>query len=93
MQFPSEMRQAPDCCARGGFPFIAFLVELLPLFHWSWGLLGDKWLLWRCHLHPGLSISHLGKAEVNQTLPWDGEGRAEQPHSGQWRGAGGVLNG
>lgn len=70
------MRQAPDCCARGGFPFIAFLVELLPLVHWSWGLLGDKWAFvelsspsWPKHLTSG-------RAGVKQTLGWGREARA-----------------
>lgn len=82
MQFPSEMRQAPDCCARGGFPFIAFLVELLPLVHWNWGLLGDKWSFVELVSPPWLKHLTSGKAEVKQALPWDGEGRPEQPHSG-----------
>lgn len=105
VQFPSEMRQAPDCCARGGFPFIALLVELLPVVWWH--LLGWGHLLrfWSCLLHRGaecLQPASSGKMRIHQacTLHPSEMGRAggtegtEQPRSyraGQWKMAGVAL--
>lgn len=58
------MRQAPDCCARGGFPFIALLVELLLLVHWSWAEVswGTNLLLWSCCLHH--RVKHLWSGKI-----------------------------
>lgn len=99
------MRQAPDCCARGGFPFIALLVELLPVVRWR--LLGWGHLMhfWSCHLHRGaehLQPTSSGKMQSQQacTLHPSEMGRAdgaegtEQTSSygaGQWKIAGVAL--